>query len=116
MTGRIRITREDRRELWIQSTDSGFALTMFDEMDRSIAIEITKAEASAVSEYLLETVPFSERVPGNLLSLVSNDAEAEIRRVFKERMGTENGWSDALSDVLDIVRRSFDGIAGGGRP
>lgn len=114
MTGRIRITRDDSHELWIQGSDEGFTVTMFDDLDRSIAMEISKREAGAVADYLLETVPFSERRPENVLDLIENDAESEIRRIFKERMGTENGWSDALSDVLTVIRDMFTDLTDNG--
>ena len=90
------------------------AVTMFDDLDRSIAMDISKREAGAIADYLLETVPFSERRPENVLDLIENDAEGEIRRIFKERMGTENGWSDALSDVLTVIRDMFTDLTDNG--
>ena len=50
----------------------------------------------------------------DLRNFIENDAESEIRRIFKERMGTENGWSDALSDVLTVIRDMFTDLTDNG--
>ena len=114
MTGRFRIVRQDGHELRVQPSDEGFTFTMFDDMGRTIAMDLTKVESGAVSNYLLEALPFSECDPGNVLTFMENDAESEIRSVFRERMGAENGWSDALSDVISILHRVFEGLSEGG--
>ena len=106
MTGRIRLVKPDR-EMWVQRSEDGFVVTCIDDLDRTMALHMTNQEAGSVGNYLLDNVSFRDAAPENVADLILNDAEAEIRRIFKDRMNQEQGWSDALSDVLTVVRDMF---------
>ena len=103
MTGRIRLVRPDR-EMWVQREEHGFVVTCIDDLDRTMAFPIEGQEAGAIANYLLDNVSFKDAAPENVGELILNDAESEVRRIFRERMGREQGWTDALSDVLTVVR------------
>lgn len=106
MTGRIRIVK-DTAEFWIQKIDDGFTLTAIDDMDRTITVPMSTVEAAAISAYIRDNISFREAEAADVPRLILEDAESEIRRIFSDR---GEGWEDALSDVLGVVRDLFTDI------